>query len=331
MMEHGMGEAQEPAAEPLPPNTSRVSADEAAAFLVGRFGAGVTDVEPIGGGAWSKAFAFRRDGAPFVARFGGFPEDFGRDRLAGGYASADLPIPTVTEIGEAFGGSYAISERMFGGYIDHLDGARMRATLPSLFAALDAARGVDLSATTGYGPWDAEGIGAFPSWPAFLFDVATDRPEDKGHGWRRRLETSATGAERFDEALHHLSALAAFCPEERHLIHRDLLHFNVLVAGDRISAVLDWGCALYGDFLYDLASVAFWSPWFPAWQGIDVRAEAARHFAAIGLEVPPFAERFRCCQVHAGLDAQQFQALVGDWDNLERAAGRTLAVARGEL
>jgi hygromycin-B 4-O-kinase len=174
-------------------------------------------------------------------------------------------------------------------------------------------------------------VAPHPSWKAALLDVATDRPEDKGHGWRRRLEESATGAERFDEALDQLSALAAFCPEERHLIHRDLIHFNVLVDNDRISAVLDWGCSLYGDFLYDLASIGFWSAWYPAWHGIDVRAETARHFAAIGLEVPHFDERFRCCQIHAGLDAQQFQALVGDWDNLEMAAARTLALARGEL
>jgi hygromycin-B 4-O-kinase len=331
MTEQRMGEAQQPPAEPLPPGTSRVSTEEAEAFLAGRFGAGVTGVQPLGGGAWSKAYAFRCDGAPFVARFGGFPDDFERDRWAGGYASADLPIPRVTEIGHAFGGYYAISERMFGGFIDHLDGERMRATLPSLFAALDAVRAVDLSATTGYGTWDPGGVAPHPSWKAALLDVATDRPEDKGHGWRRRLEESATGAERFDEALDQLSALAAFCPEERHLIHRDLIHFNVLVDNDRISAVLDWGCSLYGDFLYDLASIGFWSAWYPAWRGIDVRAETVRHFAAIGLEVPHFDERFRCCQIHAGLDAQQFQALVGDWDNLEMAAARTLALARGEL
>jgi hypothetical protein len=76
MTEHGMSEAKAPAAEPLPPGTSRVGAAEAEAFLVGRFGAGVTDVGPIGGGAWSKAYAFRRDGAHFIARFGGYPDDF---------------------------------------------------------------------------------------------------------------------------------------------------------------------------------------------------------------------------------------------------------------
>ena len=82
MTEQRMSEAQESAAEPLPPGTSHVGADEAVAFLVDRFGAGVTDVELIGGGTWSKAYAFRHAGAPFVARFGSFPDDFERDRLA---------------------------------------------------------------------------------------------------------------------------------------------------------------------------------------------------------------------------------------------------------
>jgi hygromycin-B 4-O-kinase len=319
-----------PSPVPLPAETSGVSANEAETFLVGRFGAGLTDVEPIGGGAWSKAFAFRRDGAPYIARFGAYPEDFAKDRLAGRYASPDLPIPAVIEIGEAFGGFYAISERAFGDFIDHLDGERMRATLPSLFAALDAARGADLSATTGYGGWGATGDAPFPSWRAALLDVATDRPGGRGSGWRERLEASATGAGRFDEAFDRLHTLVGFCSEERHLIHSDLLHFNVLVAGDRVSAVFDWGCSLYGDFLYDLAWFAFWSPWYPAWRAIDFRAEAARHFAAIGLEVPHFDERHRCCQIHIGLDGQRYQALVGDWENLEPTTQRTLAVARGE-
>ena len=50
--------------------------------------------------------------------------------------------------------------------------------------------------------------------------------------------------------------------QERHLIHSDLLNYNVLVADGRISAVIDWGCAMYGDFLYDLAWFEFWAPWY---------------------------------------------------------------------
>jgi hygromycin-B 4-O-kinase len=311
------------------PTPDGVSPAQAEAFLVDRFGPDVQDVTGFGRGEWSRAFAFRRGGADWVARFGAYPEDFAKDRLAARYASADLPIPAVTEIGRAFGGYYAISERAFGGYIDDLDGAGLRATLPSLFAALDAARRVDLSATTGYGGWGADGTAPYPSWRAALLDVASDRPGDRTWGWRERLAASALGTGPFDEALAHLRSFVAYCPEERHLIHSDLLHFNVLIDGDRISAVLDWGCSLFGDFLYDLAWFAFWAPWYPAWRGIDFQAEAARHYATIGLDVPHFDERLRCCQVHIGLDSMKYNAFKGRWDEFESSARRTLAVASG--
>jgi aminoglycoside phosphotransferase (APT) family kinase protein len=37
------------------------------------------------------------------------------------------------------------------------------------------------------------------------------------------------------------------------VVHGDLLARNVLVEGDRISGVLDWGSACFGDPLYDAA------------------------------------------------------------------------------
>jgi hygromycin-B 4-O-kinase len=90
--------------------------------------------------------------------------------------------------------------------------------------------------------------------------------------------------------------------------------------------VLDWGCALYGDFLYDLAWFCFWQPWYPAWRDIDFRARYLRHCAAIGLHVPRFDERLRACQIHIGLAGQAYQAYAGDWTNLHGTALRTLEV-----
>ena len=299
----------------------------AVTFLSTGFGCDDNSVEPLGKGVWSKAFAFRRLGRDYVIRFGAHQEDFVKDRLAARYASSALPIPRVVELGDAFGGYYAISERAFGRYIDDVDGAQMRTLLPSLFAALDAARLADLSGTAGYGGWGAEGSAPYLSWGAALLDVANDRSEERVHGWRQRLAASPVGIGPFAEAYERLLALAGRVPEERHLIHGDLLHYNVLVEGRKVTGVLDWGCGMYGDFLYDLAWLCFWQPWYPAWRSIEFRAEANRHYALIGLEVPRFEERLRCYQIHIGLAGQAYQAYAGNWTDLEDTAQHTLDVA----
>jgi hygromycin-B 4-O-kinase len=308
-------------------NDPAFSVTDAAAFLVARFGYDVAEVSPLGQGEWSRAYAFQIGDAEYIVRFSGLDEDFHKDHLAAGYSSRDLPIPAITEIGETHNGFFAISERAQGSFLDDLDERQMRAILPALFGALDAARKVDLRDSTGYGSWSWEGNAPYPSWRATLLAIADDRPEERTHGWRERLITSPMGSAPFAEGLARLEALTRYCPEERHLIHSDLLNFNVLVADGCISAVIDWGCAMYGDFLYDLAWLLFWSPWYPDWAAIDFQGEAALHYASIGLDVPHFEERLSCYQIHIGLAAQAYNAFKGRLDALAETARRTLEVA----
>jgi hygromycin-B 4-O-kinase len=134
----------------------------------------------------------------------------------------------------------------------------------------------------------------------------------------------------FDTARRKLCELVDDQPNARHLVHADLLNYNVLVEGERVSAVLDWGAAMYSDWIFDIAWFVFWQPWYPAWASIDFEYEAKRHFERVGLHVPDFASRMRCCEIAIGLDNQAYCAFKGEsrWPQLEAVARRTLALSR---
>jgi hygromycin-B 4-O-kinase len=305
--------------------------DAAAAtdFLARRYGGRTSRVAEIGRGAWAVAYGFVLDGEARVARFGAQSDDFVKDRIASAYSLAALPVPRIIEIGEAPGGYYAISERAYGGYLEALDDAGMRAALPSVFAMHDAARLADVSRTSGYGMWDASGNAPHATWQDALLAITGDAPSSRIHRWRDRMAAYPAARAAFDEGLDCLRGLVAACPTSRHLLHSDPLNRNILVANGRITAVLDWGCGMYGDFLYDLAHLTFSTCWFPAWRGIDFAGEAERHYEAIGLDVPAMRERLRCYEIHIGLDALAYNAFCRRPDALELIARRTLEAARG--
>jgi hygromycin-B 4-O-kinase len=115
------------------------------------------------------------------------------------------------------------------------------------------------------------------------------------------------------------------CPNELHLVHRDLLNRNVLVSFDalRLEAVFDWGCSVYGDFLYDVAWFTFWAPWFPALDALDFRTVFKSHAQNIGLEVPNFEDRLACYEVQIGLNHLAYNTVMNDPLERVRVAKRT--------
>jgi len=91
----------------------RVSQSQAQEFLAGKYGA-VEELRPLGGGFWSSAYSFCHAGRELVLRFGANKDWFEADRAAMAFASPELPVPEVVEIGDAFDGTYAISVRHYG-------------------------------------------------------------------------------------------------------------------------------------------------------------------------------------------------------------------------
>src|SRR5581483_2201333 len=100
--------------------------------------------------------------------------------------------------------------------------------------------------------------------------------------------------------------LLRYCPEARALIHNDAHFENVLADGGRITAVIDWANALYGDPLYEIARLDWWSEWSGWWYDGVGELLRERYGAA-----PHFAERIACYQLHIGLDDVRYYATMG--------------------
>jgi hygromycin-B 4-O-kinase len=306
-------------------------ADEAAwlrALLRAQFATDVQDVVPLFGGEFSRAFAFTANGQSYVIRLNPFDhavEAFTKDDYAWRhFASPALPIPRVVAIGQADGLHFAISERVAGHRLEEVPLPERRALLPAVLDIVDAIGRADVSASHGYGAWDLDGNGTAASWHSFLAAVIENWAEGYYQDWHALFRESFLERDVFEVVYRRMLRLVPYCPEARALIHNDLHFDNIMSDGRRITGVVDWANALYGDALYDVA----WLDWWFA-KSDDQEAIAllhARHRAA-----PHFRERIACYTCYIGLDDLRFYAKTERQEQYERARDRLLALIAGEV
>ncbi len=311
-------------------NVHTVDTERARAFLASHLGVGVSEVVRIGEGAWSRCFAFTHGGQNLVIRFGKYVSDFEKDRLAHTYATPDLPIPEVLEIGPVMDGYYAISRRVYGMPLESVSAGQWLALVPGVVAALEAMRTADLSATEGFGDWGADGNAGSTGWSNRLLSVSEDTPDQRGHGWRERLAESPRGAATFEWGFDLLKQVADDVVP-RYLLHCDLTNRNVLVSANQITGVLDWGCSVYGDHLYDLALFEFWAPWHLQLDVEPLRSAIEQQWAEKGYRPENERSRIIACYLHIGLEHIAYNAHLGDWTTLLAVAKRMRALVTQHL
>jgi hygromycin-B 4-O-kinase len=279
------------------------------------------EAQRLAGGEFSRAFAAAVDGREYVVRISAVEhsgEAFAKDDYAWRhFASPALPIPRVLAIGRCEAGHFAISERAPGRRLAELSTGERRAVLPAALDTLDAIGRVDVSGSRGYGGWGADGNGQSTTWRAFLLDVIEDRSEGFYKDWHALFRTTFLERPLYERVYRRMLELADACPEERALIHQDYHLDNVMSDGQRVTGVLDWGNACYGDRLFDVA----WVGWvFRKNDGLDAATPLRERHGA----EPRFAERIACYECRIGLDDMRFFARTGRQAQYEWTRDRLL-------
>jgi aminoglycoside phosphotransferase (APT) family kinase protein len=302
---------------------------------VSRFGV-VDGLETLSGGFWSSAYGFVSGGRPLVARFGESREWYEADRAAMAFGCADLSVPDVLEVGAALGGAYAISERRYGTYLESVDVEKAANSGPMLTKLLLALYNVPKTPTTDvawHGNPPAPGA---TTWKKWLQETLLAETGPQAEALKDVLSTDARLRSVYRAGQQKAEQLIQACPERRDLVHRDLLHGNVLINDDatKVNAVFSWKCSVRGDFLYDTSWCTFWGEsFFPgiaaadAWGGVTASLRGADEAALMDAEL-----RHHCYELHIGLTHMRWHAWTGEREFLEKDASHLAKlVERGPL
>ena len=275
-------------------------------WLTGTYQQPVENFAPLPGGFWTNAYGYRLGDQDLVLRLNHLSESFGIDVLAAEFSH--LPVPKIFARGFALGHHFAISQRLFGRFLEDVEAAQAQSALGELLPAL---RATDLGRARSVNWYLPEGVG--PSWQQWIREGAVIGPD--------LIDASvASLAKTLNKTINQLTPA---CPERRDLVHGDLLHGNVLVDEQGgLSGLFSWKCSARGDFLYDIAWCTFWAPWHAALQTLDLwpLLIGAADLDSHALENA--SERHHCYQLQIGLTHLRWYTWVDDAVNLQKAAHR---------
>lgn len=276
-------------------------------------GTEISGLDPIRGGYWSSAWSYRSDGRDLVLRLGESADGYRIDEAARRFAGPDIPVPDVVYIGEALGKAAAISHRHFGSFVEEAPVESSEAVglaLRRLFAAMRAVAPLEVEWYLG-----GEGVADWKTWLARDLSV----PDDLQAAWSAACRRHETLDASRTTAVRLLREWLPTCPERRDLIHRDLLHQNVLVDGDRVTGIFSWKHSLFGDFLYDVAACSLWGSWHPAIAAADLWGHTLRDVPEVDLV--DAEHRHRMYQLHIAVEHLYWYVITENDPELLRLLG----------
>ena len=273
---------------------------------------------PIAEGMESRVLTFVWEDQQYILRVNPNQSGFQKDRWCfQQFHSEQLPIPEIVEIG-SFSPHYAysISHRLSGITLEDSASPTLQQLTPYVSQVWRVISQAPLPSSIGFGPFDEYGHATFSSWQSFLQSTV----HRKDQQWDHLFASNLLDATALQPVMQSYLQLTEHCPEERKLVHGDFGSNNVLTDGQKITGVLDWDCALYGDPLFDVAGSFFWSPW------LDCMRIQSEFFQQTLKNETNFAVRQQCYQLRCGLEEIHENALAGNQKLLNWLLNRTMRI-----
>ncbi|MDD9266404.1 phosphotransferase family protein [Paenibacillus sp. GCM10023248] len=284
----------------------------------------VTDVQPIDQGEVSKVFSFRQQQQSFIVHFNSGSDGFVRERyIHATFSPQGVPAPRVREIGRANEDlCYAIADKVPGRTIISYPIEDIRRILPDVVEQFALINRLQLGGTKGYGWIQPSGDGSHDTWTDFLASFFLEKQTGFWEGWFALFETTFLEKKVFDRLYGVMMELAKHSPEQRYVVHGDFHLGNMLSDGNKVTGIVDWEMAFYGDFVFDLASQHLWTP------QLQIPDMVRSAWADRGQEIPHFEDRLKCALLFKGIDGLRFYAKKDDRNAYESVKAELLRLVK---
>ncbi|GAB4027819.1 hypothetical protein GCM10028809_14030 [Spirosoma gilvum] len=160
---------------------------------------------------------------------------------------------------------------------------------------------VSVSPDTGFGILNGVGESRkrYKTWPDFISaindfsETFTPRGDEIYKPWEELYRTTFLSRDLVQDAYRRLVRLLPCLPNEQHYVHGDFGYENALAENNRLTVILDWAELRCGDWLYDLAYMAYYDT-----LGVDYIALFRQWADNQGLTIPNLTERVQACYLN---------------------------------
>lgn len=272
-------------------------------------------ISEFSGNENTRAFLFISENTEYVIKIDFSINDFKKDDYAyKHFFKKEIIIPETITLGMFRTGIYySISKRLEGIGLDKINKKSLNEILPRLGVVLKEIHLSDISKTSGYGLWNLNGVARYQSWKDYLLHI-----KESGYfDWVNLSNEGLLDMRIFEKSYNKIVDLSKYVSEERSLLHGDYGFNNVLIKRKNVSGVLDWALSKYGDFVYDIALLAFWE------DNIDYGKLFKDNYKYYKSLIN-YEERLTCYILHVGLSTLGFYAKWGNVNAYNTAKNRML-------
>lgn len=282
----------------------------------------VSNVLSIEMGELSKVFSFNVEDQVYVVHFRKNNESLEKaDYMYKTYGDR-LPIPPVIQLGQIDELFFCISNKAKGTPISSYSVSEQSIISNDVAKQFTNMSKVKIDSSKGYGLITPSGRPSAKSWEEVIADFFREDQEGFYKDWTKLYKQSFLEESLLQEGYSTMMELVKYSPNIPHLVHGDFHLGNMLSDETQVTGIVDWELAMYGDFMFDVAGLHFWSP------HLDFPQKVRNLWLESGTDIPYFEERLRCHMLFKAIDGLRFYAKQEAKPSYDYMRGRVLALLR---